>query len=97
MDIENIKLQIVDIIAKLFNNQCIDSDVLRFADLIDDLGMDSITFISIVIEVEACFDIVVPDDMLLLERFRCVDDIAVIVEKEMLQKEKYKEKINDET
>lgn len=90
MDIENIKSKIVDIIAKLFDNQCLDSDMLCFVDLIDDLGMDSIIFISIVIEVEACFDILVPDDMLLLEKFRCVDDIAIIVEKEMLQKEKEK-------
>lgn len=87
MDVENIKLQIVDIIANLFDNQALDLAVLPFVDLIDDLGMDSITFISIVVEVEACFDIVVPDDMLMLEKFRCVDDIAIIVEKELLQKE----------
>lgn len=87
MDVENIKLQIVDIIANLFDNQALDLAVLPFVDLIDDLGMDSITFISIVVEVEACFDIVVPDDMLMLEKFRCVDDIAIIVEKELFQKE----------
>lgn len=91
MNIENIKVHIIDIIAKLFCDQGVDPEVLQFVDLIDDLGMDSITFISIVVEVESCFDITVPDDMLLLESFRCVDDIAILVEKEILQKEKAEE------
>ena len=58
-------------------------DVLEYVDLIEEWGMDSITFISIVVEIEAHFDIEVPDDMLLLENFKCVDDIVSIVENEL--------------
>ena len=42
--------------------------------------MDSITFISIVVEVEDLFGITVPDDMLLMENFRDIDGIIQIIE-----------------
>ena len=42
--------------------------------------MDSITFISIVVEIEDVFEITVSDDLLLIENFRNVDSIIQIVE-----------------
>lgn len=67
----------------LFPNSGIGSDVLEYVDLIDDLGMDSITFISTVVEIESIFEIIVPDDMLLMENFRNVDGILAVVESAM--------------
>lgn len=81
-----IKQGVIELISKLFEDKGFDTDIIEYVDLIDDLGMDSITFISIVVEVEAYFDIEVPDDMLLLENFKCVDDIVSIVESELSKK-----------
>ena len=57
----------------------IDKDIIPYVDLIDDLGMDSITFISIIIEIEDKFNIVIPDEKLLLEEFRTYENILNIV------------------
>lgn len=86
MTVETIKQEVIELISELFRDNGFDIDILEYVDLIDDLGMDSITFISIVMEVEAHFNIEVPDDMLLLENFKCVDDIVSIVENEILKK-----------
>ena len=83
---EKIKQEVIEMISELFKNKGFDSDIIEYVDLIDDFGMDSITFISIVVEVEAHFDIIVPDDMLLLENFKCVEDIVSIVENELSKK-----------
>ena len=45
--------------------------------------MDSITFISIVIEIESRFGIEVPDEMLQMENFKTVDDIVKVVTQEL--------------
>ena len=86
MTTETIKQEVIELISELFKDKGFDIDIIKYVDLIDDLGMDSITFISIVVEVEAHFCIEVPDDMLLLENFKCVDDIVSIIENEFLKK-----------
>ena len=67
----------------LFPNSGVDSDILEYVDLIDDLGMDSVIFISMVVEIESIFEIIVPDDMLLMENFRNVDGILAVIESAM--------------
>lgn len=79
----DIKSKVIDMLNNLFPNSGIDSDILEYVDLIDDLGMDSVSFISIVIEVESIFEIIVPDDMLLMENFRNVDGILAVIESAM--------------
>ena len=83
MEKGNIKAKVIEMINNLFPNSGIDPDILEYVDLIDDLGMDSVSFISIVIEVESIFEIIVPDDMLLMENFRNVDGILAVVESAM--------------
>ena len=83
MENDNIKSKVIEMISNLFPNSGIDSDVLEYVDLIDDLGMDSVTFISMVVEIESIFEIIVPDDMLLMENFRNVDGILVAIESAM--------------
>lgn len=80
MDKNEIKSKLIDMLAMLFPDSGVDKDVLEYTDLIDDLGMDSITFISIVVEIEDVFEITVSDDLLLIENFRNVDSIIQIVE-----------------
>ena len=83
MEKSEIKEKLIGKLAELFADENIDIDLLEYVDLIDDAGMDSMTFISIVVEIEALFDIIVPDEMLLMEKFRKVDFIVVIVESAM--------------
>ncbi len=80
MDKKEIKSKLIDMLAMLFPDSGVDKDVLEYTDLMDDLGMDSITFISIVVEIEDVFEITVSDDLLLIENFRNVDSIIQIVE-----------------
>ncbi len=75
-----IKSKLIDMLAMLFPDSGVDKDILEYTDLMDDLGMDSITFISIVVEIEDVFEITVPDDLLLMENFRNVDSIIQIVQ-----------------
>ena len=98
MTTEIIKQEVIELISELFKDKGFDIDIFEYVDLIDDLGMDSITFISIVVEIEAHFDIEVPDEMLMLENFKCVDDIVSIVENELSKKSDKMEAIdNDKT
>ena len=86
MTAETIKQEVIELISELFKDKGFDIDIIEYVDLIDDLGMDSITFISIVVEIEAHFGIEVPDDMLLLENFKCVDDIISVIENGLSKK-----------
>ena len=81
-----IKRELIELISELFKDKGFDIDIIEYVDLIDDLGMDSITFISIVVEIESHFNIEIPDDMLLLENFKCVDYIISIIETELSKK-----------
>ena len=86
MERDEIKTKVISILSNLFPDPGIDKDVLECVDLQDDLGMDSITFISIVVEVEAHFNIEIPDNILLLENFQTVDAIISVVETELMKK-----------
>lgn len=83
MENGDIKAKVIDMLNNLFPNSGVDSDILEYVDLIDDLGMDSVTFISMVVEIESIFEIIVPDDMLLMENFRNVDGILAVIESAM--------------
>lgn len=78
----NIKNEVVELISRLFSGKGFKTDIIEYIDLIDDAGMDSITFISIVVEIEAKFNIIVPDEMLIIDNFRNVDGIINLVEQE---------------
>ena len=61
---ETIKQEAIEVISQLFKEKGFNLDILERADWMDHLGIDSITFISIVVEIEAHFGIEIPDDML---------------------------------
>lgn len=88
MEKNEIKAKIIGIMSNLFQNSDVDTDVLEYVDLIDDLGMDSVNFISLIIELEAEFDIQIPDDQLLMDKFREYSSIYSIVEELLMSKEK---------
>ena len=95
MENNEIRSNIIRMISDLFPDSGIDADVIEYVDLIDDLGMDSVSFISIVIEVESLFNIIVPDDMLLLECFRNVDKICEVVENALRQSDSVANELED--
>jgi len=83
MTVDEIKTEVIKLISELFKDMGFAADIIEYADLVDDMGMDSITFITIIVELEAKFDITVPDNMLLMDNFKKVDDIIAIVAQEM--------------
>ena len=72
---EEITEKLQSICAVLFKDSEIDSELYEYADFLDDLGMDSITFMTLIIEIENQFQIQIPDDMLLMENFRHMEQI----------------------
>lgn len=88
MEKNEIKAKIIGIMSNLFQNSDVDTDVLEYVDLIDDLGMDSVNFISLIIELEAEFDIQIPIDQLLMDKFREYSSIYSIVDELLISKEK---------
>ena len=91
MERNDIKEKIIDILDRLFSDAGVDRDILEYVDLIDDLGMDSINFISLIIELESTFDIQIPDDWLLMEKLQNYTLIYSAVE-ELLQIKEKKDK-----
>ena len=87
MEKSEIKVKILEILSNLFQNTGIDTDVLEFVDLIDDLGMDSVNFISLIVELEAEFDIQIPDEWFFVDKFRECSLILSAVEELIMPKE----------
>ena len=79
MSREEIKEKLIILCAEIFQNSGVDTDLLEYVDFEDDLGMDSLTFITLLVEVEAAFEITIPDDMLLMENFKNMGDVIQIV------------------
>ena len=82
-----IKNRIITILSRLFAESGVDTDILEYVDLVDDLGMDSINFISLIIELEAEFDVQIPDEWLLMEKFQTYTQIYTAVEALLKEKE----------
>lgn len=75
-----IKSKTVTLISDLFSGLNISRELLEHCDLIDDLGMNSMSFISLIVDLEAEFDIEIPDDWLDMEKFRSCSLIVSAVE-----------------
>ena len=69
---------------KIFESSLFEKDIYKDnIKLIKDVGMDSITFMSLIIEIEDYFNIIIPDDCLSMDDFDSVERIAMVVEKEL--------------
>ena len=80
MNREVIKEKLLSLCANVFKASEVDTDLLEYMDFAEDLGMDSITFITLIVEVESCFDVTVPDDLLLMDNFKNVAGVIAIVD-----------------
>lgn len=74
-----IKTDVIQLISELFKNKCFAYDVIEDVDLVDDMGMDSVFFISIIIELENKFGIVFPDDVLIMDNFKKINEIVDLI------------------
>ena len=78
MNCEEIKKKIILLCAEIFQNSSIDANLIEYVDFVDDLGMDSLTFITLIVEIETKFDITIPDELLFMENFRCLENIVKV-------------------
>lgn len=81
---EEIKKTVIDIIYNMFLEANLDKNMVEYIDLAEDVGMNSIYYISIIIEIETQFGITLPDECILMENFRNVDKIVTIVAEQLL-------------
>lgn len=86
MSSEEIKEKLITLCAEIFQNSGVDTDLLEYVDFEDDLGMDSLTFITLLVEVEAAFEITIPDDLLLMDNFKNMGDVIQIVADQLVEK-----------
>ena len=86
MSREEIKEKLITLCAEIFQNSGVDMDLLEYVDFEDDLGMDSLTFITLLVEVEAAFEITIPDDLLLKDNFKNMGDVIQIVVDQLAEK-----------
>lgn len=56
-------------------------DEKQYEDKLTDLGMNSITFIQVIVEFEEKFQIEIPDEYLLFSKMETVNKMAMVVEK----------------
>ena len=78
-----VKKTIINIICNELFKTRPDENMIEYMDLVDDAGMESISYISIIVELEAEFEITIPDECLLMDNFRNVNDIIAIVTKQL--------------
>ena len=76
---EKLKYEVIQLVGKLFIERGYSPEIIEYANFIDDLGMDSITFITMVVELERVFKIIIPDEILSMEYFKNVDDIVDVI------------------
>ncbi len=48
----NIKDEVINLIYEIFKEKGYETNIIEYVDLVDDLGMDSITFIAIIVDLE---------------------------------------------
>ena len=89
---DNIRSAVAEVISEVFAEEKFESGMIDTVDLVDDFGMESITFISLIMALETKFVIRIPDAMIKAENFRKIDNIAIIVEGELT---KQKEMLSD--
>lgn len=83
MTLKEIKTELITLISNIFEGSDLDNDSIEYADLINDMRMDSINFISMIVAIELKFDITISDHMLLMENFRNLNTILEIVVNEI--------------
>lgn len=82
----NIKTKLIEIFKEVFEN----IDFRQYQsfeniDLIEEFGVSSITLIALIVQIEESFMIAFPDDCLMLDNFRNIDQITDTIYEEILK------------
>ena len=83
MNCEEIKNKLVSLCTEIFQHCGVDTSLLEYVDLVNDIGMDSIMFITLVVEIENTFNITVPDNLLTIDKFRDIGSIVCIISEQI--------------
>lgn len=83
---DSVKKKIEDIILEN-SSSYVNPIINNNADLIDDLGVDSISLITIIVEIESTFNIEFPDDLLIINKIRNFNHLVQTV-KSIIEREK---------
>ena len=79
----DIKQRVCRIVLALFKGEGVDLASIERYNLIAELGLDSIRFITLIVELENDFNIIITDDCLLMDNFQYIDDIVNIVKQRL--------------
>lgn len=89
MKFEEIKSILINkIFVNTLPHRSISEVEIENADLIDDYIIDSIIFITFIVEIENEFNIQIPDEILLYDKFRTLKDTIENIQKLLNQKHK---------
>lgn len=85
---DQIRNKLATLVQDVIQNDLVinDSDHLQ-----NDLGIDSITFISLIVEIEMAFDVEIPDEMLIQDKFDTFESLLSTIT-ELSSKETNEEK-----
>ena len=67
--------KLIEIINKYSPNLLVIEDITDELDLVEDLGMDSMSFVQLVIDIEAEFKIEFPDEKLLIDYIKKIKNL----------------------
>ena len=78
-----IRDELIVLCMKIFQYSGVDANKIVSVDFINDLAMDSITFITLVVKIETHFNLTISDDILLMEYFRNIESIVDVIINQM--------------
>lgn len=78
-----IEKELITLCANFFQHTGINMNIIKYVNFVDDLGMDSVLFITLIIEIETRFGIAIPDRLLNIENFNNINNIIDIVSAEI--------------
>lgn len=70
-----IRKKLIETVSVFFEDIGIHVENIESVDFVDELGMDSLMFITLIIELENAFGFQLEDELIHLENFKSLDDI----------------------
>ena len=78
-----IKNELIVLCMEIFQYSGVDANKIISVDFINDLAMDSITFITLIVKIETHFNLTISDDILLMEHFRNIESIVDVINNQL--------------
>ena len=75
-----VKEKLQNILKETIDYIEVDSDDKNNLDLIQEIGLDSIDFITLIIEIEEVFNVTIPDEYLVFDKYQSIYDLFDLIE-----------------